>query len=256
MKNKIDSVIPSIGKTVCLEALELSSNLIYDNLEKEEYLEHAVTALENVMKAITSSEDSTKLQDQFDFDIRNMFTYPLHDGSFVDSLTKTVPNILDLYKIEGLSAEKTAAISQAMLIQGYVLIATRLEQKFLNDENYHYSEFASAIDPVIYQLHSLCHVLRSKSVLIERIESKIAKKLGGEKGANTRAARFESLKEVVIEEFIAMKKPVTSTEAARNIYKKLGPESTWLKDDESRQLLKDPTIRFTQWIRDFRKQTQ
>lgn len=250
----INDSLPQAARSLCTEAADLASDLVHQ-LEKEEFLLHIPAALENVLKATTEAKSIslTALKEKKSFNYSDIFSYPLHDEEFIETLKSSIPSISEQNSIEGLSPQKAAALHEFTIISIYIALISTLEKRFINEEGFSYSQFMDSIDGAIFQLHTVCHAIKSTPILLERVESKISKSKGGKKGAKARSARSETLKKVVIEELEDRFTSMTSAGAARSIYEKLGPDSTWLKDDEGRNILRDPVPRFTQWIRDHRR---
>lgn len=253
---KLTEGLPLVARQLCLEAMRLFTDQIDQGMTKKDLINNLPKAMTFYFETIKKSEpfDLNAIARKYSFNAEDIFSIPFHNSEFVDEVVDTfLPNTGELsdtdFPIQHFPALQT--ISALLVPVMSLLIA---ESKFRENDCQDYETYMKEIDPLIYTLHSTCHIAKSKAALNERINAKEAKIAGGKKGASNRSNRFRALNDLVIEECQVSHTDIGAAEAARRIYEKLGPDNTWLKDENEQLLLKDPVTRFTQWIRDFRRQ--
>ena len=112
-----------------------------------------------------------------------------------------------------------------------------------------------ALDTHVLWLHQLTSAMTpiEQSAKFHKSISEQTKK--SKKGGEAKAKRTKDLKDIVLTEAFTLHSDKTATKAAKAIFEKLSKTNIWLVDEREKDLLKDPILKFTEWIRTDRSES-
>lgn len=253
--DSLDIALPYVAREVCVEAVKLADklrgNVPGNEIQKyretfiQEYVALAADILKHGVPAI-------------DFDPFNLSTIPesLFDdeASFLQKFEKYSNSQNFLKSAKDASLRENDLQSVAMLLMNIETLQ-QLEWQAMEKGFKDYKATMAALSPHIHSLHTLILAHKSLPHQAEIYAENLKRKRGARKGGAAKASRMNELQEVVLQEAREFHASSSATKAAQSIFKKLSDQGKWLQDDKGNNLLKDPTLRFTAWIRADRTQT-
>ena len=250
---KIDIKLPFIAREMCEDAIILADDL-RGSVSDSEFQEFRSNFMLGYMKL--TQEVISKGVPSLDFDPLQISTYSvdkIENETLLDPLFSQYGESIEFMTSLKDSASEEHDLPSATLILHYIECIQQLESRVFGKKPFDYVALMAEISPYISTLHKLIVAHNSMPTQAHALANSIKRKRGAKKGGEAKAKRVEELKALVLLEAKTRHSNSNAASAAQAIYEKLNEQGSWLNDANGTPILKDPTTRFTAWIRENRK---
>ena len=245
----LDIVLPYVARELCIEAVELADELRGD-VPGHKLQEYCATFLKDYMELL--KDISIHGMPDVGFDPFNLSTIPeslIDDGSSILQLFEKFSNSKNFMDTAISATFGEHDLQSVAMLLFHIEMLQKLEVQALIDGMKDYKATMAVASPQIQSLHQLIVAHKSLPHQAEIYANNLKRKRGARKGGAAKASRMKELQEVVLSEAREFHSSTSAAKAAQSIFKKLSDQGVWLQGENGKDLLKDPSTRFTAWIR-------